>query len=315
MAFLTKPRARPSLDLDAIKRDHSLASVAGAVVKLRRAGREMKGLCPFHSERSPSFTIFAGGQRFHCFGCGAQGDVLDFVQALHGVGLRDAAEMLGGGELPVVNVAPALLSAAANDDDRSDEARAIWERSIPAPGSLAESYLRSRGLHLPVPEAIRFAWLRYGKSGPDYPALVAAITDNRGEMIGIQRTYLAADGVGKADVSKPKLSLGRVSGGAIQCGPAAGEVILAGGVEDALTCQQELGRVAWATAGETNLGSVALPLFVHTVTLAGDNDEAGRRAVAKATEAYLAQSLTVRPLFPSPDFKDFNAELQEGGRK
>ncbi|MBD3747670.1 MAG: virulence-associated protein E, partial [Sphingopyxis terrae] len=46
-------------------------------VKLIRAGNELKGCCPFHADRSPSFTIFAGGERFHCFGCGAHGNAID----------------------------------------------------------------------------------------------------------------------------------------------------------------------------------------------------------------------------------------------
>ncbi|WP_256926720.1 CHC2 zinc finger domain-containing protein [Sphingomonas sp. TZW2008] len=49
-------------------------------VKLVRAGRELKGCCPFHPDKTPSFTIYADDRRFQCFGCGAEGDVLDFVQ-------------------------------------------------------------------------------------------------------------------------------------------------------------------------------------------------------------------------------------------
>lgn len=68
------------LDLDAIRREYPLPAIAGKLVALRQAGAEFKACCPFHADRSPSFTIFSGGQRFHCFGCGAAGDVLDFVQ-------------------------------------------------------------------------------------------------------------------------------------------------------------------------------------------------------------------------------------------
>src|SRR5690606_40466026 len=95
-----------ALDIDAIRRDYPLPSVAGAVVKLRPAGHEFKACCPFHEERTPSFTIFDTGRRFHCFGCGAAGDVLDFVQHLHNVSLREAASMLAGDALPMIDVVP-----------------------------------------------------------------------------------------------------------------------------------------------------------------------------------------------------------------
>jgi DNA primase len=60
------------------------------------------GCCPFHDDPTPSFTIYDGGQRFHCFGCEASGDVLDLVQRIAGVGLVEAARMLGAGEGPAV---------------------------------------------------------------------------------------------------------------------------------------------------------------------------------------------------------------------
>ena len=60
------------LNLDAIRAANPLPSVAAGVVKLKRAGREWKACCPFHSEKTPSFTIYSGGRRFMCFGCGAE---------------------------------------------------------------------------------------------------------------------------------------------------------------------------------------------------------------------------------------------------
>lgn len=115
--------AAARLDLAAIRQSHPLPTVAGAVVKLRRAGNEWKGCCPFHQDRSPSFTIYSGGERFQCFGCGASGDVLDFIKLQHGVGLREAAEMLGGGDLPTVEIAP--LPRPDDAGDRVEEARSI----------------------------------------------------------------------------------------------------------------------------------------------------------------------------------------------
>lgn len=93
--------ARP-IDLDAIKREHSLSSVAQREgVKLKRVGKEWKACCPFHEDRTPSFTIFDSDKRFHCFGCQKSGDVLDFVQEARGLhSLEDAARYLCGGDPP-----------------------------------------------------------------------------------------------------------------------------------------------------------------------------------------------------------------------
>ena len=79
------------IDIHAIRAANPLPTIAGAQVQLKRAGNEWKGCCPFHADRSPSFTIYSGGQRFQCFGCGASGDVLDYVAKLYGLGMVEAA--------------------------------------------------------------------------------------------------------------------------------------------------------------------------------------------------------------------------------
>lgn len=298
---------RADLDFAALKRAHTITAVAAAHLKLERAGKDLKACCPFHADRSPSFTIFDRGKRFQCFGCGAQGDVLDFLQLLHGVGLRDAAAMLAGGELPTVD----LVQLPDNDTgDRLDEARAIWRAAVPAPGSLAETYLRSRGLDLPVPESVRFARLRYGSKGKEHPCLVAAVAGPDNRLCGIQRTYLAPDGLAKADVPKAKLSLGRVRCGAIRLAPAAGELVVAEGLEDGLTLQQELGRAVWVSAGSSMLPSMRFPAIVRRVSVGGDNDTAGRAAAENAARAFAERGLLARVFYPQADFKDFNDELR-----
>jgi DNA primase len=295
------------LDLDAIRRDHGLPGVVGASVKLTRAGNELKGCCPFHQDRSPSFTIFAGGERFHCFGCGVSGDVLDFVQRAHNVTLRGAADMLTGGNLPSVHVAKLPIDDGA---DRIAEAKAIWRAAQPIKGTLAEAYLRSRGLHLPIPDSIRFTRLRYGGKGAEHPVLVAAIASADNKLVGIQRTYLNAAGTGKAAVPKPKLSLGRVSGGAIRLAPCAASLVVCEGLEDGLTLQQELGKAVWASAGASMLPNMQFPPGVHSVSIGGDNDDAGRAAARKAAETFALRGIESRVFFPD-DAKDFNQQLME----
>ncbi len=62
-------------------------------IELQRSGQGYKGLCPFHDERTPSFTV--KGNKFHCFGCGAHGDAADFIQKLKGLSFKEALIYLG----------------------------------------------------------------------------------------------------------------------------------------------------------------------------------------------------------------------------
>jgi hypothetical protein len=73
----------------------SIVSVIGERVELRNAGKEWTGLCPFHADKTPSFSVNDGKGLFHCFGCGASGDVFDFTMEIEGIGFREAKARLG----------------------------------------------------------------------------------------------------------------------------------------------------------------------------------------------------------------------------
>lgn len=301
------------LDLEAIRQANPLPPVVGATVKLIRAGREWKACCPLHADKSPSFTIYDEGRRFNCFGCGAGGDVLDYVQQLHGCTLPEAAAMLNGGDLPRVEVLRHSV-AKPEPDNRADEARAIWRAAVPVEGTVAETYLLWRGLSIDAPISLRFAELPYGRRGPTLPCLVACVSGADGPLSGIQRTYLAPDGRGKADVPTPKLSLGRVSGGAIRlAGLDGGELVVCEGLEDGLSLLQALGRPVWVAAGASMLPNITFPNAIRKVAIGGDNDDAGREAAAKAARAFTARGIEARVFFPSVG-KDFNSQLMEGAR-
>lgn len=299
-------------DLDAIRRDNPLPDVAAKLVALRPAGQEWTACCPFHPDRSPSFTIFDGGRRFHCFGCGASGDVLDFVQRAYAVSLPEAARMLGAGDVPTVAMP---RTAPAEQPNRTPEALAIWKRAEPAAGTLAEPYLRWRGIAPPYPPALRFLRLPCGNLGP-LPCLVAAVQDVAGEVIGIQRIWLAHDGMGKADVPKPKLSLGAIKGGAIRLGDldGTGSLIVCEGPEDGLSLVEMLGGPVWVSAGTTFLTAMRFPPVVRQIVIGADNDPAGREAADKAARAFAERGLAVRIIRPLEGFKDFNDELRGAER-
>ena len=80
--------------VEEIKTRCNIVDVIGAVVPLKRAGANYKGLCPFHNEKTPSFVVSDQKQIFTCFGCGVKGDVIEFVKKYYGLEFLDAVEKL-----------------------------------------------------------------------------------------------------------------------------------------------------------------------------------------------------------------------------
>jgi CHC2 zinc finger len=85
-----------SLDAHAVKSRADFLAIAGRYTRLRRAGRQYIGLCPFHQERHPSFYVDPARKIFFCFGCGAGGDVFDFVMQISSCDFRRALQIVAG---------------------------------------------------------------------------------------------------------------------------------------------------------------------------------------------------------------------------
>ena len=84
----------PSNIIDDIRFRCEIENTISGYVPLRRAGRNLKGLCPFHSERTPSFTVYPENQSFYCFGCGVGGDVIHFIMRMENLDYISAVEYL-----------------------------------------------------------------------------------------------------------------------------------------------------------------------------------------------------------------------------
>lgn len=300
-----------------IRRDVSLSAVAAQTgVKLAKTGNEWKACCPFHPDRSPSFTIYDGDRRFQCFGCGIGGDAIDFVRRAYGVGLLDAIDKLDSGALSAV---PRSERDARPEKDWTEVAAAIWRQGSPIAGTPAEAYLRSRGITMDAPNVLRFARLKPPRdSGVEQacgsnrlPALVALVTDAfDGTGLGIQRTFLTPEG-GKAASTdrKVKFSLGRVRGGAIQLAPAAETLVVTEGLEDGMTLAESTGEAVWIAAGMSMMPRMLFPSIVRTVVIGADGDTPGEAAAQAAAGAFVARGVEARILRPAAGFKDFNGEL------
>ena len=80
--------------LDEIRSRNDIVSTISQYMTLKRKGRNYFGLCPFHNEKSPSFSVSPDKQIFHCFGCGVGGDVINFVKKIENIGFLDSVRLL-----------------------------------------------------------------------------------------------------------------------------------------------------------------------------------------------------------------------------
>lgn len=83
-----------TIQAEAVREAVDIVSLIEEFVPLRRGGKELIGKCPFHEEKTPSFAINASKQLFHCYGCGAGGDVIAFEMRIHGLSFQDALQSL-----------------------------------------------------------------------------------------------------------------------------------------------------------------------------------------------------------------------------
>ncbi len=159
-------------DVETVKSRTDIVQVVGESVQLRKAGQNFKGLCPFHSEKTPSFMVSPGRQSYHCFGCGEGGDVFSFVMKREAVDFAEALQMLAkragvqltkrqGGDSKVKQRLFEVLELATK------YFQAAYEHSS---GSAAREYVASRGISN---ESLKR--FRIGYAPDDYEAMISAL--------------------------------------------------------------------------------------------------------------------------------------------
>ncbi len=261
----------------------------------RWSGTSGTARCPAHDDKSPSLSIAErdGKLLVHCHAGCDQGAVWD---TLRGLGLTAGADTQRRRETPIRQ---STRDADANPNALA--AKSIWAESVPAAGTPAQTYLACRGILLRMPDDIRYH--------AETDALVAAVRDRNGELIGIQRIYLSRTDAGIW--YREKRSLGRITGGAVRLTPPAARLQLAESIEDALALMQLTGRATWAVPGAGFLEKFEPPPECETVVIAPDNDTAGREAIEKAARAVIACGLKVEVLLPPTEGADWCETLEE----
>ncbi len=184
-------RGRLSADIkEEIRHRVDLVELASAHVALKKAGRHYKGLCPFHQEKTPSFHIDRERGLWHCFGCGAGGDIFDFVMRTGNLSFAEAAETLARRAGVRLERNPDEVRQATERDRlyQALEAAAGFFRERlqhPEVGQAAREYLTRRGVDGPTAERFRL-----GYATPNWDDLLRALAGK-----GFPAALLASGGV------------------------------------------------------------------------------------------------------------------------
>lgn len=277
-------------------------------------GRYGLACCPAHGDRRPSLTLADGTDGRLLLNCKAGCRFEDVLSALRDRGLVDR----GGRPQPPspTEVARRKAEDEAEAVRRERQALACWREALPIRGTIAETYLRRRGITCPLPVSLRFHPECWHASAQRLPAMVARVDGL--PRLAVHRTYLRADGSGKAEVDPPKAMLGAALGGAVRVAQADGPLAVAEGIETALSLSCGLLRgpaTVWAALSAPGLGGLRLPPGrPHRLIIGPDSDDkgAGHEAAHKLAERATAHGWNVS-LLPAPAGWDWNDILIQKG--
>lgn len=306
-----------------------IVDVVESHLPLKRAGTNLVACCPFHSERSPSFTVSPAKQFYHCFGCGAHGNAIGFVMEYSGLGFIEAIKELAartGMSVPEVRGEAPATSSAEMTQSLAEvlRAAAVFFKAELKRSEVAVAYLKGRGLTGEI--AARFGlgfappgWQNLAAVFPDYRAQVLVdaglviegdegkrydrfrdrimfpIVNPRGNIVGFGGRVL---GPGEPKYlnspETPVFEKGREIYGLYQgrgAIRASGRVIVVEGYMDVVALAQHGIDDVVATLGTATTSFHVQKLFKQAgrVVFCFDGDEAGRRAAWRALENCLGQ--------------------------
>ncbi len=253
---------------------------------------------------------------------GEHGDLLDIIRERTEIArfpelLAEARAHLGRPQ-PVLPDTPVPKKPKVPGGTPAAAAR-LFAASMPVAGTLADTYLRTRGLTQGgvMSGSLRFhpkCWHRdegQTRSIPR-PALIAAVTDGAGALQGVHRTWLAHDGEGKAAVKTQRRAMGHLLGNAVRLTPHDDILVVGEGIETMLSlCEAAPGLPVWAALSAGHLGAVLLPEGVQRLYIAIDRDPAGQRAAERLSARALDAGIAVLVL--EPRLGDFNDDLRANG--
>lgn len=249
---------------------------------------------------------------------GEFGDLLDLIRACSGLSdLRDAMEEARR-FLSLASPEPRAKAETPAKPGSSQSAKRLFAISEPIRGSLAETYLKARGItDLSHSKDLRYHPRCYwrpegGGATEEWPAMIAAVTDPGGAITGGHRTWLARDGQGKAPIVPSRRAMGHLLGNGVRFGVAQ-DILAAGeGIETVLSVQQALPNLpTMAALSAGHLGAIQFPPGLARLYILRDPDPAGDAAVARLAQR--ARDAGIAPWVLSPIEGDFNDDLRRMG--
>jgi len=251
---------------------------------------------------------------------GEYGDLLDIIRESCGLTSfpEVAAEARCFLDLPRPDSQPHHPSRLPAPAGSPKSARRLFAMSQPIAGTLAETYLRSRGIAtLAGTPNLRFHPSCFYRPDPvsatqTWPAMIAAVTDLSGTVTGVHRTWLDPSGACKAPVATPRRAMGHLLGNAVRFGEAV-DILAAGeGIETMLSLRCIMPTMPMVAAlSAAHLAAILFPATLRRLYIARDNDAAGDNAASRL--AYRAQLVGIEAISVSPQLGDFNEDLRAHG--
>ncbi|MFA4904951.1 MAG: CHC2 zinc finger domain-containing protein [Candidatus Margulisiibacteriota bacterium] len=302
--------------IEEVKERANIVSVVSDYVQIKKRGKNYLGLCPFHSEKTPSFTVSEEKQLFHCFGCGKGGNLFTFVMEMEKVNFAEAVEILADKlGIKLEKTGGSGISKSEKDKlfEQAESACKLYESSLDK-NNAARKYLAGRKLQ---PETIQKFRLGYDQNGD---RVMFPIFDIRGRVVGFSGRALG--GNGPKYLNSPDSPI-FYKGGTLYGLNFAKDAIkknnfalLVEGNVDLVTCHQAGVTNAVAPLGTALTADHAKLLARHgeTVVLAYDSDAAGLAAAERVTEILKEAGSKVR-ILDLGKFKDPDEFINAAGRE
>ena len=253
---------------------------------------------------------------------GEHGDLLDLIAANKRLAslvetLEEARHFLS---FPVPEQSDTAQRTSAPTGS-PEAARRLWAISRPILGTLAETYLRSRGItDLRNCGCLLFhpnCWYRADRDDPPdtpgaFAALIAAVRDNDSALTGLHRTWLDPSGTSKANIATPRRAMGELLGHGVRFGSPGATMIAGEGIETMLSLRQIIPTMSMiAASSAAHLAAIEFPPVLRRLYIARDNDAAGRKAHDDL--ASRAQEVGIDALPLGARLDDFNDDLRQFG--
>ena len=319
--------------LEELRSKNEISEVIGTYVNLKRAGRLYKGLCPFHGEKTPSFTVYPDTQSFYCFGCGVGGDVVSFIRKAENLDYTEAVKLLAdrsGMAMPDSGYDDSMLKRRNRIYDMNKEAaHFFFSQLIDKKNAHALQYYFDRGYTFDTIKHFGLGYapdswdalkkhlnekrysneelyaanlLRKSSKGTYYDnfrnRVIIPIIDIRGRVVGFGGRVL--------DDSKPKYlntsdtlaykKTNQIFAMNFAKNHADKGIILCEGYMDVIALHQAGFENAVASCGTSLTPEQVRTIskYTDTVILSQDADEAGRKAVDKSIELFSTVGVKVK---------------------